>query len=69
MPDDVKPLAMEKWMMELSRPEPNIFTIDDNNMTSFIDFKARFLQRAYAVNTMITVEVIIRYCTFNYIKK
>lgn len=51
---------MEKWAIELSRPEPSIFTIDDNNMTSFIDLKTRFLQRAYAVNTMIIVEVIIR---------
>lgn len=52
---------MEKWMLELDRSEPNIFTIDDNNMTSFVDLKARFLQPTYAVNTMITVEVIVRY--------
>lgn len=51
---------MEKWVSELSRSEPNIFTIDDNNMTSFVDVKARFLQQTYAVNTMITVEVIVR---------
>lgn len=48
-------------MLELNRSEPNIFTIDDNNMTSFVDLKARFLQPTYAVNTMITVEVIVRY--------
>lgn len=52
---------MEKWMLELNRSEPSVFTIDDNNMTSFVDLKARFLQQTYAVNTMITVEVIVRY--------
>ncbi|XP_014475297.1 PREDICTED: trafficking protein particle complex subunit 11 [Dinoponera quadriceps] len=64
LPDDVKHLAMEKWALELSCPEPSIFKIDDNNMTSLVDLKARFLKPTYAVNTMITVEVIIRnsYC-------
>ncbi|XP_011691077.1 PREDICTED: trafficking protein particle complex subunit 11-like [Wasmannia auropunctata] len=64
LPDDIKHPAVEKWMLELNRSEPNIFTIDDNNMTSFVDLKARFLQQTYAVNTMITVEVIVRnsYC-------
>ncbi|XP_020292596.1 trafficking protein particle complex subunit 11 [Pseudomyrmex gracilis] len=61
LPDDVKHLAMEKWMLELSRPEPSSFTIDDNNMT-FVELKARFLQRTYAVNTPVTVEVIVRNC-------
>jgi len=61
LPDDIKHLAIEKWMLELNRSEPNIFTIDDNNMTSFVDLKARFLQQTYAVNTMITVQVIVRY--------
>jgi len=61
LPDDIKHLAIEKWMLELNRSEPNIFTIDDNNMTLFVDLKARFLQQTYAVNTMITVQVIVRY--------
>ncbi|XP_018405542.1 PREDICTED: trafficking protein particle complex subunit 11 isoform X1 [Cyphomyrmex costatus] len=68
LPDDIKHLAMEKWMLELNRSEPNIFTIDDNNMTSFIDLKARFLQQMYAVNTMITVEVIVRNSYFSIIE-
>jgi len=59
LPDDVKQLAMEKWALELNRPEPSLFTIDDNNMT-FVDLKARFLQRIYTVNTMITGELVIR---------
>ncbi|KAL0106721.1 hypothetical protein PUN28_015336 [Cardiocondyla obscurior] len=58
--DDVKHVTVEKWMLELNRSEPIIFTIDDNNITSCIDLKARFLQQTYAVNTMITVEVIVR---------
>ncbi|KAH0955604.1 hypothetical protein HN011_000445 [Eciton burchellii] len=64
LPDDVKQLAMEKWALELNCPEPSLFTIDDNNMT-FVDLKARFLQRIYTVNTMITVELVIRnsYCS------
>lgn len=52
--------ALEKWVMELNRPEPLIFTIDDNNMSSFIEVKARFLQAKYAVNSTIDTEVIIR---------
>lgn len=52
--------AIEKWVIELNQSEPIVFTIDDNNMSSFIEVKARFLQPKYAVNSMVSVEVIIR---------
>lgn len=52
--------AVEKWVVELNKSEPIVFTIDDNNMSSFIEVKARFLQPKYAVNSMVTAEVIIR---------
>lgn len=60
LPDDVKYPAVEKWIIELNQSEPLVFTIDDNNMSSFIEVKARFLQPKYAVNSMVSVEVIIR---------
>ncbi|KAI4476951.1 hypothetical protein M0804_013131 [Polistes exclamans] len=60
LPDDLKRLALEKWKLELARQEPIIFTIDDNNMASFIDVKAQFLKSSYMVNENVTVEVIIR---------
>ncbi|XP_043524770.1 trafficking protein particle complex subunit 11 isoform X1 [Frieseomelitta varia] len=60
LPDDVKCPAVEKWVMELNKSEPIVFTIDNNNMSSFIEVKARFLQPKYAVNSMVTTEVIIR---------
>lgn len=60
LPDDVKYPAIEKWVIELNQSEPIVFTIDDNNMSSFIEVKARFLQPKYAVNSMVSVEVIIR---------
>nr|XP_034182161.1 trafficking protein particle complex subunit 11 isoform X1 [Osmia lignaria]XP_034182162.1 trafficking protein particle complex subunit 11 isoform X1 [Osmia lignaria]XP_034182163.1 trafficking protein particle complex subunit 11 isoform X1 [Osmia lignaria]XP_034182165.1 trafficking protein particle complex subunit 11 isoform X1 [Osmia lignaria]XP_034182166.1 trafficking protein particle complex subunit 11 isoform X1 [Osmia lignaria] len=60
LPDDMRHTALEKWVMELNRPEPLVFTIDDNNMSSFIEVKARFLQPKYAVNSTIDTEVIIR---------
>lgn len=37
-----------------------MFTIDDNNMTSFIDVKAQFLKSRYIVNEDVIIEVIIR---------
>ncbi|KAG7196538.1 hypothetical protein KM043_018560 [Ampulex compressa] len=60
LPDDVKIPAMEKWIAELNRPEPIAFTIDDNNTTSFVEVKARFLEAKYAVNSRAMVEVMIR---------
>lgn len=60
LPDDLKRLALEKWKVELSRQEPIVFTIDDNNMASFIDVKAQFLKSKYIVDEDVTVEVIIR---------
>ncbi|KAK2581512.1 hypothetical protein KPH14_005173 [Odynerus spinipes] len=60
LPDDLKRLALEKWKLELNRQEPITFTIDDNNMTSFIDVKAQFLKPRYIVDDDVTVEVIIR---------
>ncbi|OAD60815.1 Trafficking protein particle complex subunit 11, partial [Eufriesea mexicana] len=59
LPDDVKYPAIEKWVMELNQSDPIVFTIDDN-MSSFIEVKARFLQPKYAINSTISVEVIIR---------
>lgn len=46
--------------MELNKSEPIVFTIDDNNMSSFVEVKARFLQPKYAVNSTVGVEVILR---------
>lgn len=60
LPDDVRYPAVEKWVVELNKSEPIVFTIDDNNMSSFIEVKARFLQPKYAFNSMVTAEVIIR---------
>lgn len=45
--------------MDLNQSEPIVFTIDDN-MSSFVEVKARFLQPKYAVNSTVSVEVIIR---------
>ncbi|XP_076160826.1 trafficking protein particle complex subunit 11 gry isoform X2 [Ptiloglossa arizonensis] len=59
LPDNVKPSALEKWVMDLNQSEPIVFTIDDN-MSSFVEVKARFLQPKYAVNSTVSVEVIIR---------
>ncbi|XP_078045285.1 trafficking protein particle complex subunit 11 gry isoform X2 [Augochlora pura] len=60
LPDDVKLPALEKWEAEFNKTEPIVFTIDDNNMSSFVEVKARFLQPKYAVNSVVNVEVIIR---------
>ncbi|CAK9810108.1 Trafficking protein particle complex subunit 11 [Anthophora plagiata] len=60
LPDDVSHSAIEKWVMGLNQSEPIVFTIDDNNMSSFIEVKARFLQPTYAVNSTVSAEVIIR---------
>ncbi|XP_076233472.1 trafficking protein particle complex subunit 11 gry isoform X2 [Calliopsis andreniformis] len=60
LPDDVKHPALAKWVMDLNQSEPIVITIDDNNMSSFVEVKARFLQPKYAVTSMISVEVIIR---------
>ncbi|XP_076289261.1 trafficking protein particle complex subunit 11 gry isoform X2 [Lasioglossum baleicum] len=60
LPDDVKLPALEKWETELNKVEPIVFTIDDNNMSSFVEVKARFLQPKYAVNSLVNVEVIVR---------
>ncbi|XP_031844601.1 trafficking protein particle complex subunit 11 gry isoform X2 [Nomia melanderi] len=60
LPYDVTFPALEKWKLELNKSEPIFFTIDDNNMSSFIEIKARFLQAKYAVNSTVNVEVIIR---------
>ncbi|XP_017788618.1 PREDICTED: trafficking protein particle complex subunit 11 [Habropoda laboriosa] len=60
LPDDVTHSAVEKWVMGLNQSEPIVFTIDDNNMSSFIEVKARFLQPTYAVNSTVSAEIIIR---------
>ncbi|XP_076754890.1 trafficking protein particle complex subunit 11 gry isoform X1 [Xylocopa sonorina] len=60
LPDDVRYPAIEKWVMELNQSEPIVFTIDDNNMSSFIEVKARFLQPKYAVNSTVNAEIIVR---------
>ncbi|XP_043685900.1 trafficking protein particle complex subunit 11 isoform X1 [Vespula pensylvanica] len=60
LPDDLKRVALEKWKLELNRQEPIMFTIDDNNMTSFIDVKAQFLKPRYIVDEDVMIEVIIR---------
>lgn len=60
LPDDVEHSAISKWIMEFNRPDPIVFTIDDNNMSSFVEVKARFLQPKYSASAMVTVEVIVR---------
>ncbi|XP_076654121.1 trafficking protein particle complex subunit 11 gry isoform X2 [Halictus rubicundus] len=60
LPDDVKLPALEKWETELNKVEPIVFTIDDSNMSSFVEVKGRFLQPKYAVNSLVSVEVIVR---------
>ncbi|XP_015435876.1 PREDICTED: trafficking protein particle complex subunit 11 [Dufourea novaeangliae] len=60
LPDDVKLPALDKWVMELNQSEPIVFKIDDNNMSSFVEVKARFLQPKYAINSTVSVEVIVR---------
>lgn len=56
----MKFIAIEKWITELNRSEPLVFTIDDNNLTSFMGVKAHFTQPRYQVNSMITVQVLVR---------
>ncbi|XP_001606110.2 trafficking protein particle complex subunit 11 [Nasonia vitripennis] len=58
--DDLKGSAVDKWTTMVNRNEPFIFTIDDDNMTSFIDVKARFTQPKYTINSTVTIEVFIR---------
>ncbi|XP_066598539.1 trafficking protein particle complex subunit 11-like [Prorops nasuta] len=64
LPDDTKFPAMEKWASELSRPEPLLFSIDDNNTTLFIEAKARFSQSTYTINSTVNIDVFVRnsYC-------
>ena len=58
--EDLKNLAITKWTTQLNKNEPFIFTIDDDNMTSFIDVKARFTKSKYTVNATVSVEVFVR---------
>ncbi|XP_076626915.1 trafficking protein particle complex subunit 11 gry isoform X2 [Colletes latitarsis] len=60
LPDDVKHSALDQWVINLNQTEPIVFTIDDNNMSSFVEVKARFLQAKYAVDSTVSVEVIVR---------
>ncbi|XP_058808677.1 trafficking protein particle complex subunit 11 [Phymastichus coffea] len=58
--EELKESAVQKWSAHLNRSEPFIFTIDDDNMTSFINAKARFSQPKYMINSMVTIEVFVR---------
>lgn len=61
LPDDAAELARQKWKMELSRPEPIVFTVEDNNIASFIEVKARFSQAKYTINDTVMIEIFVRY--------
>lgn len=52
--------VIQKWSAELSRPEPILFTIDDNTTLSFIEIKTRFTEPKYTVNSTVTIEVLVR---------
>lgn len=60
MPESDKSV-IQKWSAELSRPEPILFTIDDNTTLSFIEIKTRFTEPKYTVNSTVTIEVLVRY--------
>ncbi|XP_014211822.1 trafficking protein particle complex subunit 11 isoform X2 [Copidosoma floridanum] len=60
IPEDLKISAFEKWSAQVKRSEPFNFTIDDDNMTTFIDVKARFTQPKYTVNSVVIIEVFVR---------
>lgn len=61
LPEDLKSSAVNKWSSQVNRNEPFIFTIDDDNATSFIEVKARFTQSKYNINSTISIEIFIRY--------
>ncbi|XP_051176751.1 trafficking protein particle complex subunit 11 [Leptopilina boulardi] len=52
--------VVQKWNSELSRPEPILFTIDDNTTLSFIEIKTRFTEPKYTVNSNVTIQVLVR---------
>ncbi|CAD6215592.1 GSCOCG00000404001-RA-CDS [Cotesia congregata] len=60
IPKDVKKLAIDKWNLELNRLDNNIYTIDDNNLSSFINVKASFSASSYVVGNPIIVDVFVR---------
>ncbi|KAJ8683030.1 hypothetical protein QAD02_018822 [Eretmocerus hayati] len=58
--NDLRDSAADKWISQLSKPEPLTFTIDDDNMASFIDVKASFTSPKYTLNSVITIQIFIR---------
>lgn len=60
LPEDLKIIALSKWSTQVNRNEPFVFTIDDDNTTSFIDVKARFTQPKYVINSKVSIEIFIR---------
>ncbi|XP_023290786.1 trafficking protein particle complex subunit 11 isoform X2 [Orussus abietinus] len=61
LPENSIGLSMEKWTAELNRPEPLLFTIDDNNMATFVEVKARFTEGPLiSVDSVLIVEVFVR---------
>ncbi|XP_057320612.1 trafficking protein particle complex subunit 11 [Microplitis mediator] len=60
LPSDAKKLAVDKWTSELNRPDNFMFTIDDNNISSFINVKASFSSPQYTVGGPVIVNVFVR---------
>lgn len=58
--EDLKVSAFEKWSAHVKTNEPFVFTIDDDNMTSFVEVKARFTQPKYTIDSKITIEIFVR---------
>ena len=52
--------VVEKWIYQLKRIEPFVFTIDDENIISFIEVNAAFTKPKFTAKSLVTVEVIIR---------
>lgn len=61
LPDDeVKASAAGKWALELGRPEPSTFTVDDSNMASFIQVKPQFEDTKFIVASTVKIRVFVR---------
>ncbi|XP_034951307.1 trafficking protein particle complex subunit 11 [Chelonus insularis] len=60
LPEEAKKSAIEKWSLELNRSDQFTCTIDDTNLSSFIDVKARFLDSKYFVGSPVNIEVFIK---------
>ncbi|XP_014236114.1 trafficking protein particle complex subunit 11 [Trichogramma pretiosum] len=58
--EELKNSVIDNWMTQLNRKEPLIFKIDDDNMASFIDVRARFTKPSYSIKSTVTIEVFIR---------